>query len=216
MAEKPPTSTAEPIAALKLFNEFHSQSRARGEAALKLVMGISGGLLTLSVGAVLNATPAKIPVHLLSSLQVGLGLLFFCVAASMLLMASMIVATFHMGVRWRKALEANDVAFAFVATWPLLRIANAALAFVILCSFLGGVYLVARVAIGVVGSATVVTVSSSSALAPLPAEKPSSPLVPASQVRPRKRLPLTVELLAQVDRAVTDEATCYSALGAAT
>ena len=184
MAEKPIAPIIDPVEAVKLFNEFQAQSRARGEATLKLVMGVSGGILTLTVGALLSATPAKIPAHLLSSLQVGVGLLFLCVAASMLLMASMIVATFHMGVRWRKALEAKDVGFMFVATWNWLRIANGLLAFLILCSFLGGVGLVARVAIGVASS---VAANPDPVAAVRPQTTPmkaSAPAVPASKVHP--------------------------------
>src|SRR5882762_6973872 len=106
MADKPsPPPVIAPIDALKLFNEFQSQSRARAEITLKLVMGVSGAMLTLSVGAVLSGTPARIPSHLLPSLQIGWSLLFFSIAASLLLMCSMIVATFHMGVLWRRALE---------------------------------------------------------------------------------------------------------------
>jgi hypothetical protein len=153
MAEKPPSPVVDPLEAVKLFNEFQAQSRARGEATLKLIMGISGGILTLTVGALLSASLAKIPHHLAWSLEVGIGLLFFCIAASVLLMASMIIATFHMGVRWRTALEAKQAAFSFVATWNWLRLANAALAFLILCSFLGGVGLIARVAIDVANAA---------------------------------------------------------------
>lgn len=183
MPEKPAVPTIDPVEAVKLFNEFQAQSRARGEATLKLVMGVSGALLTLTVGALLSATPAKIPAHLLVSLKVGVGLLFFCVAASMLLMASMIIATFHMGVRWRKGLEAKDVGFMFVATWNWLRIANAALAFLILCSFLGGVGALARVAVGVAGSvatdlvapATVRPQTTPPANASAPAGPPSKP-----------------------------------------
>jgi hypothetical protein len=163
--QSPPTPAIEPIDALKLFNEFQSQSRARGEATLKLVMGVSGGMLTLSVGAVLSGTPAKIPGYLLPSLQLGWGLLFFSIAASLLLMCSMIVATFHMGVRWRRALETKKEGVVFVATWSWLRVANGVVALLILCSFLGGIGLVARVAIGVAGA---------SAAPPQPASAPSS------------------------------------------
>ena len=155
MPDTPPPPIVQAIDALKLFNEFQSQSRARGEATLKLVMGVSGGMLTLSVGAVLSGTPAKIPIQLLPSLQLGWGFLFFSIAASLLLMCSMIVATFHMGVLWRKALQGNGIGFEFIATWPWLRVANAALALLILCSFLGGIGLVARVAIGVAATISV-------------------------------------------------------------
>ena len=138
-ATPPPAPIINPMDALKLFNEFQAQSRARAEATLKLVLGVSGGMLTLTVGAVLGGVPAKIPSHLLPSLQIGWGLLFFSIAASLLLMCSMIVATFHMGVRWRKALDDKSAGILFVATWPWLRITNGVIAFLILCSFLGGV-----------------------------------------------------------------------------
>lgn len=184
MAENPPTPAIDPIEGIKLFNEFQSQSRARGEAALKLIMGISGGILTLTVGALLSASPAKIPIHLLSSLQIGVGLLFFCVAASVLLMASMIVATFHMGVRWRKALEAKEAAVMFIATWNWLRIANAALAFLILCSFLGGVGSIARVAIGVASSAAAGQATAFSVGPQTPPAKANAQVVPPTKPHP--------------------------------
>jgi len=184
MADPSALPKPSPLDAVKLFNEFQSQSRARGEATLKLVMGVSGGMLTLSVGAVLSATPAKISTDLLLSLQAGLGLLFFCLAASMLLMASIIVATFHMGVRWRKALQSGEVAFAFVATWNWLRIANALLAFLILCSFLGGIGLVARVAIGVVSSSAAGPTASVEVPPPVQPLKAAPSAPSSSQVRP--------------------------------
>jgi hypothetical protein len=184
MAEQPPVPAINPIEAIKLFNEFQSQSRARGEAALKLIMGISGGILTLTVGALLSATPARIPAHLLFPLQVGVGLLFFCVAASIFLMALMIVATFHMGVRWRKALEAKEMAFAFVATWNWLRIANAVLAFLILCSFLGGVGSIARVAIGVAATAGAATAPSAVSVGAQTPAKPGTDAVPGRKAQP--------------------------------
>jgi hypothetical protein len=174
MSTEPSISAVDPLEAVKLFNDFQSQSRARGEATLKLVVGVSGAMLTLSVGAVLSGTPAKIPSELLPSLQLGWGLLFFSIAASLLLMCSMIVATFHMGVRWRKSLEGTAPGFQFVASWAWLRIANAALALLILLSSLGGIALVARVALG---AAEQVVAS----IAPVPASKPPFPTPSASR-----------------------------------
>ena len=144
-------SHVEPIDALKLFNEFQAQSRARGEATIKLVIAVSGAMLTLTVGAVLGNAPTKIPSHLLLSLQWGWALLFFSIAGSLLLMCSMIIGTFHMGVKWRALLGGTNGNFAVIATWSWLRIANALLALVVLCSFLAGIALVAYVAIGVAG-----------------------------------------------------------------
>src|SRR4051812_42725046 len=132
----PQRPVVEPIDAVKLFNEFQSQSRARTEATLKLVLGVSGAMLTLSVGAVLSGAPTRIPTYLLPSLQWGWGLLFFCIAGSLLLMCSMIIATFHMGVKMRRVLEGNSPGFAFVATWTWLRVANGLLGLTILLSFL--------------------------------------------------------------------------------
>ena len=65
----------------------------------------------------------------------------------------MIVATFHMGVRWQRALE-SKVAFSFVATWGWLRVANALLFFLILFGFLGGIGLLAKVAVNIASGPT--------------------------------------------------------------
>lgn len=178
-ANTTPSPPIEPIDAIKLFNEFQTQSRARGEATLKLVMGISGAMLTLSVGAVLGSTPAKVPIHLLPSLQMGWALLFFSIAASLLLMCSMIVATFHMGVRWRKVLENKDAGIGFIATWSWLRIANGVLALFILCSFLAGIALVARVAIGVAGAMNATPVPQQTSAVPA-----SAPLLQGLPTKP--------------------------------
>lgn len=148
--------TTKPIEALKLFNEFQSQSRARAEGALKLALLISGGMLTLSVGAVLGNAPPNIPAHLLPALRWGWGLLFYSIAASLLLMVSMIAATFHMGVRWRKALQDNKEGVTFVATWPWLRIFNGGLGASVLICCVGGIALMGHVALGVIDAPTVV------------------------------------------------------------
>jgi hypothetical protein len=175
--ETPSPPTLQPIDGVKLFNEFQSQSRARAEATLKLVMGISGAMLTLTVGAVLGGTPAKIPSHLLSSLQLGWVLLFFCIAASVLLMCSMIVATFHMGVKMQKTMEGKSPGFVFVATWSWLRVANGVLALLILCSFLAGIGLVGYVAVGVAEKVTKASSVQRSApeSSPAPAHRSSAP-----------------------------------------
>ena len=141
-----------PIEALKLFNEFQSQSRARMEATLKLVLVISGGMLTLSVGAVLGGSPPNIPADLLPALWWAWGLLFYSIAASLLLMFLMIIATFHMGIRWRKALEGKKESFAFIATWPWLRVINGVIGVSVLCSCVAGIALMAYVALGVAGA----------------------------------------------------------------
>ena len=172
--EQTPASV-NPIEAVKLFNEFQSQSRARIEATLKLVLVISGGMLTLSVGAIFGNTPPNLSGHLLTTLMWGWGFLFYSMAASLMLMASMIIATFHMGVRWRKNLEDNKKNdFVFVATWSWLRVLNAALGISVLCSCVTGIALMAYVSLGV-ASAQNVTQSPSCSNAVAPVEKPNLP-----------------------------------------
>ena len=160
------STAAASVDAVKFFNEFQSQSRARAEATIKLVMGVSGGMLTLSIGAVLSGTPIRIPSDLLPSLQLGWGFLFLCIATSVLLMCSMIVATFHMGVKMQSALERTPYIGIFVATWPWLRIANGLMGLLILCSFLAGIALVGYVAIEVAENATVASAQQSMAQKP--------------------------------------------------
>lgn len=175
MSQPHPTPAAvAPADALKLFNEFQAQSRARGETTLRLVLVVSGGMLTLSIGAVLGNSPPKIPSHLLPALQWGWGLLFYSIAASLLLMCSMIVATFHMGVRWHKELQKGTAAFVFIATWSWLRIANAIVALSVLCSCLAGIALMAYVALGVASALTAASAPvSQSASIPATAPNPS-------------------------------------------
>ncbi len=142
----------EPTDALKQFNEFQSQSRARMEGTLKLVLVVSGGMLTLSVGAILGNSPPYIPVYLLSALTWGWGLLFYSIATSLLLMFSMIIATFHMGVLLRRKLQDAKGGSAFVATWPWLRVLNGILGVSVLLSCVAGIALMAYVALGVAGN----------------------------------------------------------------
>ena len=147
----PPTSSSAPEA-LKLFNEFQSQSRARAEATLKLILVVSGGMLTLSVGAVLGNSPPNIPAHLLPALTWGWGLLFYSIATSLVLLFSMIIATFHMGVLWREKLEGQKESFVFVATWSWLRVLNGIIGVSVLLSCVAGIALMAHVALGVVAT----------------------------------------------------------------
>ena len=154
----------EPADGLKQFNEFQSQSRARMEATLKLVLVVSGGMLTLSVGAVLGNTPPNIPSHLLPALAWAWSLLFYSIATSLLLMFSMIIATFHMGVLMRKKLEEPQGGFAFVATWPWLRVLNGILGVSVLVSCVAGIAVMAYVALGVANTIGVIRAPASTAI----------------------------------------------------
>jgi hypothetical protein len=151
-----PTQTpppAQPIEAVKLFNEYQAQWRARVEAALKLVMVVSGGMLTLSVGAVLSGSAFRVRSDLLPPLEWAWGFLFFSITGSILLLAGMIAASFHIGVRWKKALEAPTGKVKIIASWTWLRLLNAIVGVAVLVSFLVGVALVARVAVSVADAA---------------------------------------------------------------
>jgi hypothetical protein len=151
-----PTVSPPSIEPLKLFNEFQSQLRARLEASLKLIMILSGGMLTLSVGAVLGNSPPRIPAYLFRTLSWSWGLLFFSIAAATVVMAGMIAATSHMGFQWRKRMQAGETpATFFVAAWAWLRVANAAIGVLALLSFLGGLVLISQVAIGVARSTVI-------------------------------------------------------------
>lgn len=148
-SDRTPTSIV-PIDGMKMFNEFQSQSRARMEATIKLVIIISGGMLTLSVGAILGKVPPKITADLVPVLIWGWSLLFYSIAASMLLMGLMIIATFHMGLRMKKVLENEKPGVVIIATWTWLRVLNATLGISILISCVAGIALMACVALGVV------------------------------------------------------------------
>ena len=112
---------------------------------------------------------------MLPALNWGWGLLFYSMAASLLLMFSMIIATFHMGVRWRKKLEAANEDVVFVATWPWLRIVNAILGVSILCSCVIGIAFMAYVAHGVASAFGAVTSTAGSiAVTPVPQVKGAS------------------------------------------
>jgi hypothetical protein len=161
-----PIPPAAPIEQAKLFNEFQTQWRARIEAGIKLVTLLAGGMLTLSVGAVLGNSPSKIPSYLVGYLAWSWGLLFYSIAAGMLMMAGMVVATFHMSERMRKRMQSGGApSVFFVATWRWLRIANATMGVSALLSFLAGLVLISQVAIGVAHAAaakpspTAVTIS---------------------------------------------------------
>jgi len=140
------------IEARRLFNEFQAQSRLRIESSLKLVLLMSGSMLTLSIGALLSRSAPYIPSELLEVLKWGWALLFFSIGSSMLLLASMIGATYHMGVRWRRHLQQPATSTAFIVTWTWLRALNAVLGAVALLSFLVAIVLMSHVAIGVAGA----------------------------------------------------------------
>lgn len=145
---------------VRLFNEFQAQTRARMESALKLAMLVSGGMLTVSVGAVLGGSHVRIPTDLMPHLEWAWRLFFYNIAGSIVLFASMIGATFHMGVRWGRALQSGATSTVLVATWSWLRIANAALAASVLACFLVGVYFLGQVAVGVASAANTVPTAS--------------------------------------------------------
>lgn len=61
------------IDAKKRFNEFQAQTYVRIETTIKFVLLISGGMLTLSIGAVLSDKPAHITTELLPYLKFAWG-----------------------------------------------------------------------------------------------------------------------------------------------
>ncbi len=137
------------IEAKRQFNEFQSQSRARMESTIKLILVVSGGMLTLSVGAVLGKVEPNIPPELIPSLKCGWGLLFYSIAASLFLMFTTLVATYHMGVKWFSRLAKQTTSTEAIKTWGWLRIFNVILGVTILLSCISGIGLMARVANGV-------------------------------------------------------------------
>ena len=180
----------------QIFNEFQSQWRTRMEATLKLVMIIAGGMLTLSVGAVLGNSSSKIPFYLVGNLAWSWGLLFYSIAAGTLVMVGMVAASFHMGVRMRKQIQSGGPqGTVFVRTWQWLRALNAAMGVSALLSFLAGLVLISQVAIGVAHAAATKP-SAISAIVSVPSEQ--SPLAPPVTAPARQS---AVEVTSEQDRA---------------
>jgi hypothetical protein len=153
MADAPtPPKAPNPLGSAKLFNEFQAQSRARLEAGIKLIMLLSGGMLTLSVGAILGNSGSKIPPDLIGRLAYSWLCFFYSIAAGVVLLAGMVAATFHMSTRWRKGMQAASGVF-FVATWPWLRVLNTTVGISAALSFLVGLVFISQVAIGVAHAA---------------------------------------------------------------
>jgi hypothetical protein len=170
----PPPS---PIEQAKLFNEFQTQWRARMEAGIKLVMILAGGILTLSVGAILGNSPSKIPSQLVGRLAWSWGLLFYSIAAGTLVMAGMVAATFHMSVLMRRRMLGGGApGVFFVATWGWLRIFNSIFGVSALLSFLVGLVLISQVAIGVATAAAMPSLSADTSSAP-PEQSSAAPTV---------------------------------------
>lgn len=141
------------IEAKRQFNEFQSQSRARMESTIKLILVVSGGMLTLSVGAVLGKVEPNIPAELIIYLKCGWGLLFYSIAASLFFMFTTLIATYHMGVKWFSRLDKQITSTDAIKTWVWLRVFNIIFGITILLSCMSGVGLMAYVANGVAGAA---------------------------------------------------------------
>ena len=132
------------------FNEFQAQTRDRIETTIKSVFLISGGMLTLTVGAILSGNPPKIPIELLPILKFAWGLLFYSISASLLLMFLLVVSTYHMGLRWSKKIDENNEKSETITTWLWLEITNWAIGTSGIIACLVGIGLMAFVAIGTV------------------------------------------------------------------
>lgn len=139
--------------AVRNFNEFQSQSRARIETTVKYVLLISGSMLTLSVSAILNDHPAHIAPELLPILKAAWITLFYSIAASLVLMVLLVISTYHMGMRWAELLCDDVIAEKgkIIRTWPILEIINWIIGISGSVACLMGIALIAYVAIGVAG-----------------------------------------------------------------
>lgn len=143
------TSNSRRIEATKAYNDFQAQTRTRVESGVKLILLVSGSMLTLSVGAILNGTPPPIPTETLPTLQCAWLLLFYSIAAALGLMVSLIISTYHMGQKWGNLLNnlsENDEPKT-IKTWPLLEFINWVLGISGAIACLAGLLLMSQVAI---------------------------------------------------------------------
>ena len=149
--KKDNTSTEYLIETKRQFNEFQSQSRARMESTVKFVLVVSGGMLTLSIGAVLGKPEPNIPPELVSSLKYSWGFLFYSIASSLFLMFTVLAATFHMGNKWFDRIDKQLTSTEKIKTWDWLRYFIITLGSSAVFSCICGVGLMAYVAIGIIG-----------------------------------------------------------------
>jgi hypothetical protein len=94
----------------KAINEFQSQSRARGEATVKTVFLLSGGMLTLSIGAVLDKPVGVVPPPVLHLLQSGWLYLFGSIVLGVAFLCSLILGTYQQGRKMIALAERNSKA----------------------------------------------------------------------------------------------------------
>lgn len=134
---------------LKAFNDFTANARKSTEESLKTVSLVSGGLLTLSVGAVLSRAGANIPADQVLTLQIGWALLFWSIAAAMLVLLGMQTAVYKMQTQWMEILRDPAAEIRFVRAHVALRTANMILGISSVLSCVGGVLLMACVALHV-------------------------------------------------------------------
>lgn len=140
------------IEKIEQFNAFQSQTWERIMTTIKSVFLISGGMLTLTVGAFLSGDPPKIPVDLLPTLKCAWILLFYSISASLLLMLLLVISSYHMGVRWAKNIKGNNDKIEIISTWRCLEVVNWVIGVSAIIACLIGVGLMAYVAIGTVSA----------------------------------------------------------------
>ena len=139
---------------LQAFNDYQSQTRQRIEFSVKSIFLISGGMLTLSVGAVLSDKPARIPDVLIPTLQWAWGLLFYSIATALLLMLLLVISSVGVGKKWQKKIIECQSKTEVIKVPKLLNIANWVIGVSSMVSCLLGIGLVAHVALSLAGANT--------------------------------------------------------------
>jgi len=95
------------VGAATLFNNFAMDFRSRVDSLIKSIFLISGGVLSITIGAFISKKPPVITQEVLHSIQCAWFNLSFSIIAALTTMFLLIVAQAQTATKWRVKIETN-------------------------------------------------------------------------------------------------------------
>ena len=128
-------------------NVYQADTRQRVDTLIKSVLVLSGGALTISIGIFLREKAPHLNDELMHVLQFSWGLIFYALAASVIVTFFMICQGYYFGELWKKMLGSGEDAISKNRVLFVSRVLNWFFGITGLIAFLAGLGALAYVSI---------------------------------------------------------------------
>lgn len=134
------------------FTAYQTDTRTRVDTLVKSIFVMSGGALTISIGVFLRNEAPPLDMTLVARLQCSWALLFFSLAASAVVLFTMILQGYRISALWQNAQKTGNNEIESSPFLKVSRMVNWLFGVSGFLSFLVGLGLLAYVSVAAIGS----------------------------------------------------------------